>query len=112
MNIYGKFKDGELIYLREGETFKTDDGVVIFTSNPSSLLKYGWKKIVYTSPELTAGFRLAGSTWQEEAEVITQVWNYEEVEEIEEEVIEDTEPSIEERLAAVEAAILEMIMNG
>ena len=80
-------------------------------NNPScdKLLQLGYKPVIYT--EKPSGNY--SPAWQEEEKEILQIWNMSEIEGEDAEELEP--PSVEERLEALELALLELaevMLNG
>lgn len=73
---FGKFENEVLILFRNPLRTDTED---IFTNDKDILLSFGWKEIVYTSPEEHEGYYPV-SLWEETDTQIIQIWTYEPIE--------------------------------
>ena len=99
--MYGKLLNGTLIYAPNSVT--VGDKRII---NPGAevLLSLGWLPITNTEPPATeAGFHAVGS-WHKTDTEIVRVWTVE--------ADEPALPTAEERIAALEASMLEIIIGG
>ena len=103
MNRYGKLVDNKIVYHNAKNPIILEDGRKIVSTDPQVLLEHGLKLIVFSLPAAPLGYVANGYEWVEEEKQIVQTWDYVEYIEPEE------EPSVEERLEAVEAAMLELI---
>lgn len=101
MAKYGKLVDGEL-RIMPWNTVHTVGGVKAVLGAPAALLSLGYKQIIFTQPpEAQEGFA-AVSRWTENDTSLVQVWDMTAIP-------VDTTPTAEERLEALEAAMLELL---
>ena len=99
--MYGKLENGKLIYAPKSVIVGEKR---IINPKEETLLSIGYLPIENTeAPATETGYHAVGS-WKQTKTEIVRVWAVEED--------EPTEPTAEERLAALEAAMLEMIMGG
>lgn len=99
--MYGKLENGKLIYAPKSVIVGEKR---IINPKEETLISLGYLPIENTeAPATETGYHAVGSWKQTETEII-RVWTSE--------ADEPTEPTAEERLAALEAAMLEMIMGG
>lgn len=107
MTKYGKITEGAL-HIMPWNAVHVLDGETISTTDPEKLLRLGYKRITYTHPpEPVDGYSIQ-SEWVERNDEIVQNWRL-----VEEPI--DNKPSIEERIEALEAAMLEtleVLLNG
>lgn len=101
MSKYGKIVDGELIVM-PWNTIHTVNGVGTVLNEPAALLALGYKQLVFTDPpECGEGYELS-ARWTEGDTTIVRTWEAVKVP-------ADVTPSTEERLDALEAAMLELL---
>ena len=101
MAKYGKLVDGNLCVM-PWNTIHNINGVNTVLNDPAALLALGYKQIVFTQPpEAQDGFA-AVSHWAENDTSLVQVW------EMAAAPVNPT-PTTEERLEALEAAMLELL---
>ena len=99
--MYGKLKNGALLYAPS--SVMVNDKRMI---NPSDeiLRSLGWLPIVMTPRPQTAEGYIATAHFEEITDSIVQVWTVTE--------IPFVAPTTEERLEALESAVLEIILGG
>lgn len=99
--MYGKLENGKLIYAPKSVIF--GDKRII---NPSeeTLLSLGYLPISVTEPPKAETGSHAVGRWEQTETEIVRVWTME--------ADAPTEPTTEERLTALESAMLEMIIGG
>lgn len=100
-NNYGKLVNGELKVHGVDFPIHNEDDSITVTGDTELLLAHGFKEIVYTEPEQIDNYIASSYHWEEMDTQIMQVWNYEE------NIVGTDEPTIEERLKAVELTLLE-----
>lgn len=107
MTKYGKITEG-VLHIMPWNAVHVLDGETISTTDPKKLLRLGYKRIVYNHPpDPVEGYYLE-SEWIERNEEIVQNWR------LVEQPIDNT-PTIEERIEALESAMLEaleVLLNG
>lgn len=99
-NNYGKLVNGELKVHGVDFPIHNEDDSITVTGDADLLLAHGFKEIVYTEPEQRENC-VVSDYWEETETQIIQKWNYIE------EIVGTDEPTIEERLKAVELTLLE-----
>lgn len=101
MAKYGKLINGELRVM-PWNTVHNINGVNTALNDPAALLALGYKQVFYTNAPPSDGSKIAVPHWSETEKSIIQTW----------EMVErpvDTTPTTEERLEALEAAMLELL---
>lgn len=99
--MYGKLENGKLIYAPKSVIVGEKR---IINPNEEMLLSLGYLHIENTeAPATETGYHVVGS-WKQIETKIVRVWAVEED--------KQTDPTTEERLSAIESAILELIIGG
>ena len=99
--MYGKLINGNMSIHNMSNPIRKDNGNLLLSNDPDVLAKYGYKELIYTTPEVEEGYVTSGYTWVESENAFTQVWSFE--------LAPEPEPTVEERLEAMETAFLELI---
>lgn len=98
---YGKLQNGELKIHGVDFPIHNEDNTVTITGDVELLTLHGFKEVVYVEPEQIDNYIVSNYHWEETETQIIQKWNYIE------EIVGTDEPTIEERLKAVELTLLE-----
>lgn len=99
---FGRIVDGTMIR-KKYSTPVVIEGVSYITNDENLIRRAGYKELVYTPASPEAGYCAVSFYWLETDTQYIQTWTYEPI------LDEAYEPTIEDRLEAVEMAMLEML---
>lgn len=99
---YAKIVNGTVCYHGNEYPIVNDDSSITVTNNAETLREHGFKPVVENDAEPPEGFIAQGFQWAENDTQIYKEWIYSEKPTYD-------EPTLEERLSAVELMLLEML---